>query len=209
MVQSGFQPSRVAVSQYWLATHLGCAIILFGFTLWSALEIYGAARAVPVAMTAKLRRSAAILTALIFVQMILGAFMSGIDAGHAFNTWPDYAGAWIPPGLYDLSPWWINHFENQALVHFQHRTVAFAVLLMVLYMYMAVPSSGADKPAFIAVFTLVGLTLTQFILGIVTVVAGVPLAVAAAHQICALLLFGSSLWLTYTLTRTDYAAASA
>jgi cytochrome c oxidase assembly protein subunit 15 len=202
MVQSGLEPSRVAVSQYRLAAHLGLAIILFGFTLWNALSAFGATRTANAQVARRYRGWAMGLCALIFVQMLLGAFMSGIDAGHAFNTWPDYAGAWIPPGLYDLSPWWINHFENQALVHFQHRTVAYAVLLLVLYLYMAVPNAGADRPAFVALFTMMGLTLTQFVLGIVTVVTGVPLAVAALHQICALMLFGASVWLVFALTLT-------
>lgn len=206
MVQSGLEPSRVAVSQYRLAAHLALAFVLFGLSLWTALEVMGAKRTANPALASRYRSLAIALVALIFIQMILGAFMSGLNAGHAFNTWPDYAGAMIPPGLYDLSPWWMNHFENQAMVHFQHRTVAYGVILLVLYLYVSMPNGGADKPAFTALFTLMGLTLMQFLLGIVTVVTNVPIPIAALHQICALMLFGASLWLVYTLSSNQAAS---
>jgi cytochrome c oxidase assembly protein subunit 15 len=122
MVQSGLSGTRVVVSQYRLAAHLGLAMILFGYIFWTALEVSGTART-HVALAERFRLPAVVLVALTFVQILLGALMAGIDAGRAFQTWPSYGGLWIPPGLYDLTPWWINHFKNLALVHFQHRTV--------------------------------------------------------------------------------------
>lgn len=92
MVQSGLEPSRVAVSQYRLAAHLGLAIVLFGYILWTALEVLAALRT-NIAALARLRPWAIALVALVFVQMLLGAFMAGLDAGRAFATWPTYGGA--------------------------------------------------------------------------------------------------------------------
>src|ERR1700682_4364989 len=103
MVQSGLSGERVAVSQYRLAAHLGMAMILFGYVFWTALEVAGAARS-RIAPAARFQTWASLLVALIFVQILLGAFMAGLDAGLAFSSWPTYAGAWIPRGLYDLSP---------------------------------------------------------------------------------------------------------
>jgi cytochrome c oxidase assembly protein subunit 15 len=206
MVQSGLTGARVAVSQYRLAAHLGLAIILFGYVFWTALEILGPPRT-GVANAARLRPWAVALAALIYVQMLLGAFMAGLDAGLAFSSWPTYAGAWIPPGLYDLNPWWINHFENPALVHFQHRTVGYVVAVMVAWLYIAMRRAHADRPARLAGIHVVLVTLVQVALGVFTVVTQVALPLAALHQICALALFGCALWWVYALgldTRPAY-----
>jgi cytochrome c oxidase assembly protein subunit 15 len=198
MVQSGLTGARVAVSQYRLAAHLGLAMVLFGYVFWTGLEISGARRS-NVERVARFQPFAAGLAALVFVQIILGAFMAGLDAGRAFSSWPTYAGAWIPPGLYDLSPWWINHFENHALVHFQHRTVGYAVAVAVIWLYVTLRRSGADRPLKIAGIHAVVLTALQIALGIFTVISFVALPLAALHQLCALALFGSVLWWAYTL----------
>ena len=198
MVQSGLTGARVAVSQYRLAAHLGLAMILFGYLLWTALEISGTRRT-RVGATARYQNWAVGLVALIFIQIILGAFMAGLDAGRAFSTWPTYAGMWIPVGLYDLSPWWINHFENHALVHFQHRTVGYIAALMVIWLYVVVRRAGADGPVRIAGIHAVVLTGVQIALGIFTVVSQVALPLAALHQICALAVFGAALWWAYAL----------
>jgi cytochrome c oxidase assembly protein subunit 15 len=105
----------------------------------------------------------------------------------------------VPPGLYDLSPWWINHFENHALVHFQHRTVGYVVAIMVAWLYLTLRRGGADRPLKIAGIHAVVLTLAQIALGIFTVVSMVALPLAALHQLCALALFGAALWWAYTL----------
>src|SRR5262245_20583311 len=148
MVQSGLTGASVAVSQYRLAAHLGLAIILFGYIFWTALEVAGAKRS-RVQAAAGLRQWALVFAGLVFIQMLLGAFVAGLDAGLAFSTWPTYGGAWIPAGLYDLSPWWLNHFENHALVHFQHRTVGYAVALMAVWLYLSMRPI-ADKPVNLA-----------------------------------------------------------
>ena len=197
MVESGLQPARVVVSQYRLAAHLGLAIVLFGYILWTAFEVMGTRRTANAAVAARFRNWAIVLTVLIFVQMLLGAFMAGLDAGIAFPTWPTYSGAWIPPGLYGLSPWWLNHFENPAMVHFQHRNVGYVVAALAVWLYVAMRRAGADRPARMAGIHVVLVTALQVALGIVTVVSFVSLPVAALHQICALALFGTALWLVY------------
>ncbi len=199
MVTTGFAPNRVAVSQYFLAAHLGLAVALFGFVLWTALEVLGA-RSTGVAALVRFKPWAIALAALVFIQMLLGAFMAGLNAGRAFDTWPTYAGAWIPPGLYDLSPWWINHFENPSLVHFQHRTVGYLIAILVVWLFVALRRASADKSVRIAAIHVFAFTALQIALGVLTVVYGVPLALAAAHQIVALALFGSAFWLAYSLT---------
>jgi cytochrome c oxidase assembly protein subunit 15 len=197
MVQSGLTDGRVVVSQYRLAAHLGLATILFGYVFWTALEIAGAARVSrPISVGAKI--SSLGLAALVFVQMLLGALMAGIHAGLAFNTWPSYAGRWVPLGIFNLSPWWRNHFENHAMVHFQHRMVGYLGALVAAVLFWHLKSAG--RPARIASIHVAALIAVQITLGVVTVVTSVALAPAALHQICALALFASALWWAYTLT---------
>lgn len=198
MVQSGLVEARVAVSQYRLAAHLGLAIILFGYILWTALEVVGARRT-EVGRAARFRALVFVFAGLIFVQMLLGAFVAGLDAGQAFSTWPTYAGAWVPGGLYDLSPWWINHFENHALVHFQHRTMGYVVAATAIWLYLSVRNIRPDKPLKIAGIHVVVLTALQIALGVFTVISGVALPLAALHQIVALALFACALWWAYAL----------
>jgi cytochrome c oxidase assembly protein subunit 15 len=200
MVQSGLEPSRVAVSQYRLAAHLGMAIILFGYILWTALNVIGAPRTRLMAGS-MLKGWTIALAALVFLQILLGALMAGIGAGHAFSDWPAYGGQWIPFGLYDLSPWWINHFENPVMVHFQHRNVGYLVALIVVGLYIAAKRLGADKPVRMASIHAVLLTALQIALGVATVMSGVSLPLAAAHQVCALVLFGTALWWVYVCSR--------
>src|SRR5258705_3184377 len=91
MVQSGLTGGRAAVSQYRLAAHLGLAMILFGYVFWTALEVVGARRT-HIAAAARFRGWGVALAVLVFVQILLGAFMAGLDAGLAFSSWPTYAG---------------------------------------------------------------------------------------------------------------------
>ena len=204
MVQSGLEGARVAVSQYRLAAHLGLAIILFGYVLWTAFEIMAARRS-SVAGASRFRLWVMMFAGLLFVQMLLGAFVAGLDAGQAFSSWPTYAGAWIPMGLYDLAPWWINHFENHALVHFQHRMLGYAVAIAAVWLFMSIRRIGPDKPLRLAGVHVAALTALQIALGIVTVVSGVALPLAALHQIVALALFACALWWAHTLGE-DHAA---
>jgi len=197
MVESGLTDGRIAVSQYRLAAHLGLATVLFGYVFWTALEIGGTGRC-RTTPARWLTLSAFGLSALVFVQMLLGALMAGLDAGLAFNTWPSYAGRWIPAGLFDLSPWWRNHFENHAMVHFQHRTVGYAVAVVAALLLWRL--AAVDRPAKLAGFHVAALIAVQIALGVFTVLSSVALPLAALHQICALALFASTLWWAYTLS---------
>ena len=196
MVQSGLV-GRVSVSQYRLAAHLGLAFLLFAYLLWTALEVLGAKRS-EWHGASRLRPIAIAAVVLVFVQILLGAIVAGLDAGHAFADWPTFGGRFLPPGLFDLAPWWINIFENHALAHFQHRNVGYlaTILMVVLYVW----TRRADKPARIAGINVAAIAMLQVLLGIMTVLTQVSLPLAALHQITALALIGATLWLVFVLT---------
>ena len=121
--------------------------------------------------------------------------------GLAFSTWPTYGGSSCRPGSTISSPWWINHFENHALVHFQHRTLGYVAALMAVWLYLSLRPI-ADKSLKLAGVHVVALVAIQIALGVFTVVSSVALPLAALHQIVALGLFACALWWAYVLKGT-------
>jgi cytochrome c oxidase assembly protein subunit 15 len=106
MVASGLV-DRPAVSHYRLAGHLVLAVVLYAYTVWLILQLgpQRHRRDDPAA-----RRWSALLIAWLFVVLVWGAFMAGLRAGASHNSFPTMSGYWIPPGLLELSPWWLNLF---------------------------------------------------------------------------------------------------
>ncbi|TAJ26633.1 MAG: heme A synthase [Reyranella sp.] len=176
MVASGLV-DRPAVSHYRLAAHLMLAVVLYAYTVWLILELgpHGARRD-----DGKTARKATALIGFLFVVMVWGAFMAGLRAGASHNTFPTMSGHWIPPGLFDLQPWWINLFENGTTIQFVHRWLAKLLVLGVLVMAWRAPRSETMAAAAMA--------FLQLGLGIATILTGVGIAVATLHQAGAVLL---------------------
>lgn len=200
MVKSGLDV-RTSVSQYRLAIHLGTAVILFGAVLWVALEyLRGRTHAKP----SKALTLAYWLSALIFVQMLLGALVAGLHAGKHFNTWPSMDGSLLPPGSF--SQGWLSIFENQGLAQFNHRLVAYIVAACVWVFWSWLRTRNPEsltRMVRLASTTLVAITAVQIVLGIETLLYQVPVSLGALHQVVAALLFGSALWLAFELRRSD------
>ena len=129
-----------------------------------------------------------------FIQIALGAFVAGMDAGQGYNTWPLMDGAIVPDGLGAMSPWYLNLFENALTVQFNHRVAAYIVLIWV-FAHAAV-TIARSEPGAIAVSAglLVVTALVQVIIGIATLLAHVPLSLALLHQGVAIVLFAVLLW---------------
>lgn len=176
MVASGLV-DRPSVSHYRLAAHLLAAVALYAYTVWLVLELS------PKEVRRGDRRTcreATGLMAFVFVVMTFGALMAGLRAGLMHNTFPTMSGYWIPPGMFDLSPWWINIFDNGTTVQFIHRWLAKLLALGVLAMAWRV-----RRPETYAAGAMV---LVQFCLGVATILSGVEIAVATIHQAGAVLL---------------------
>jgi cytochrome c oxidase assembly protein subunit 15 len=176
MVASGLV-ERPAVSHYRLAAHLMLAVVLYAYTVWLILELSPQQHSRDDGKTA---RKATALIAFLFVVMVWGAFVAGLRAGASHNTFPTMSGYWIPPGLLDLEPWWINLFENGTTIQFVHRWLAKLLVLGVVAMAWRTP-----RPETIAAAVL---ALLQLGLGIATILTGVSVAVATSHQAGAVLL---------------------
>ncbi|MDG1691084.1 MAG: COX15/CtaA family protein, partial [Alphaproteobacteria bacterium] len=127
MVASGLT-ERVDVSQYRLALHLGLALIIFACSLWLALSYWrGAKQMSKQGGLAKHGTMAAIIVVAVLMQSLLGALVAGINAGKTYTDWPLMDGEFIPSGLFDMQPFWLNFFESHLTVQFDHRMVAYAL----------------------------------------------------------------------------------
>jgi heme a synthase len=177
MVKSGLE-TRVSVSQYRLAIHLGVAIILLGVLVWTALDhLRGEARP-------RARWSLA-FAGLVYVQMLLGALVAGLHGGLVYNTWPSMNGHVLSEGPFG----WRSPFEDPGLAQFDHRLGAYAVVIAALALAFRIRSRSALVAAALALF--------QAMLGIFTLLMQAPIDLAAAHQLTAALLFCAAVWMAH------------
>ncbi len=197
MVQSGLA-GRVDVSQYRLAAHLALAVAIAGYAFWLALSI----RDKSVIAEAKASRtpSAAVkwgagaLAMLVYLQIAAGAFVAGLKAGHASNTWPLMNGELIPPGLDTFSPWYLNFFENPLTAQFTHRALAYTLAIFAVCFGLLIWRRPGARSLQTPVAALASAIFFQVALGVATILYGVPLAIALAHQANAIVVFGLALW---------------
>jgi heme a synthase len=183
MVASGLS-ERIEVSQYRLATHLVLALLIFAAIVWTLRRLDDGP---PLSAPTRLKFVSLVLLVLTFVQLYLGALVAGLRAGLVYNTWPDIDGGLIPSGarLWFEQPWWRNLFENTLTVQFEHRMTAYALfVLAALHAFDAV-ASRAGAAARGALWLLAAVTL-QAVLGILTLLNQVPIALALSHQAVAI-----------------------
>jgi cytochrome c oxidase assembly protein subunit 15 len=181
MVQSGLQ-DRVDVSQYRLSAHLVLASFLLAAVIWIALGL-GKNRSW---RRGSGQAGALLILGLIFLQIAAGGFVAGLDAGMGYNTWPKMDGRWLPQGLFIMQPKMLNLFENAMTVQFNHRVIAYVVLLVALvHAWRTFSMSGA-----ILVYAL----LVQMALGIFTLISHVQIALALSHQAGAMIVLALAIW---------------
>ncbi len=201
MVSSGLI-ERVDVSHYRLALHLTVAFLIFALLLWSAWTLPRQEPAeFPAPSTAGRRRAARALVALIFLQVVLGALVAGMKAGLVNNTWPLMDGRLIPSGLWVMSPWYLNPFENALAVQFNHRMVAYVIVAAVLWHAVSVLRAGDDSDAQTSALMLAGGVSAQALVGIWTLLAHVPLGLGLAHQGLAAIVAGLAMRHLFVVSR--------
>jgi heme a synthase len=199
MVQSGLVDDP-RVSQYRLAAHLGLAAAIYAAILWTALDLLrpaAAERGAP----AGLRRFSGALVGIVFVMMLSGALVAGIHAGLAYNTFPLMDGHVLPPEAFVLEPWLRNVFSNMALVQFDHRLIAWALALLVPWLWLRSRRDAPSARARRACDALLALLAVQIALGIATLLLKVPVPLAAAHQAGAMAVLTAALVAAHALRR--------
>ncbi|WP_279356862.1 COX15/CtaA family protein [Methylobacterium indicum] len=187
MVASGLQPGMIAVAPIKLALHLTLASGIYAGLVWLAA---GLDRKRDEVVPARLSRTALALMALVLVQVALGGLVAGSKAGLTYNTWPLMDGGLVPGGLFAGTPWIENFVDNVALVQFNHRLIAYALLALAIVHALdarrSAPGTGAARRA----TALAGLVAAQATLGVVTLLLAVPLWAGLAHQVAAMLVLG-------------------
>jgi heme a synthase len=206
MVASGLV-DRVDVSQYRLAAHMGLAVIIYAALVWVLLDIVRPPdRDAPAPW---LPAMAGGFVALVFATMLAGAFVAGLDAGMAYNTFPLMDGAVVPASYNALAPWWLNLFENHATVQFNHRALGMSVLAAAIGMWVWARRHMPSARTRVWLAAAAVLSVTQACLGIATLLLAVPIALAALHQWCAIALLTAGLGLWHELRGSGSLSPSA
>ena len=181
MVRSGLSGEMTDVSHFWLSIHLLTALFTLAGLVWTALDLRGlayTARSRP----ARLKPLTLGVSAVVFVQLLLGAWVAGLDAGLASDSWPLMQGRLVPE--YDSSRGFFYALTHDPyLLHFVHRWWAWAAVAALIVLARAVKRS--NRLASVSLHIAYG---TMILLGIGTVLSGVELWVAVAHQLVGALL---------------------
>jgi cytochrome c oxidase assembly protein subunit 15 len=181
MVKSGLVDDP-HVSQYRLAAHLGLAVLIYAFMLWTALGILRRDEDFASQRKSRFVTYTFILIIAVFVTMMSGAFVAGLKAGFTYNTFPLMAGQWVPDGMWSMTPIYMNFFENPTTVQFTHRLIAIATFLAIILLWFAPPRAALDRRQLLWLHAVGVVAVIQVALGISTLVLHVPVTLAALHQ---------------------------
>lgn len=188
MVSSGLS-ARTDVSHYRLAVHLLTALFILGGLVWTALDLKAFAKD-PASPAAKLTGFSAVVIGILFVQLLFGAWVAGLNAGYVSNSWPLMNDQWAPAGI-DTTKGMLYAFVNDPfLTHFVHRWWAWVAVIALIMLARKTKAAGA-RPASIAIHSAFGV---QILLGIATVMTGVNIILAVLHQAVGALVVAATVW---------------
>ncbi len=206
MVQSGLNDNDVYVSHIRLAVHFMAAMILISYALIFGLKL--SIQAAERIAQPELLKGAIVITALVFIQLVFGAFMAGLKAAATAPTWPDINGMIVPAGMFSHDSFFHTIIYSKIAVHFIHRTLAYLIVIfIVIWWVTAKPvsySSIFNKAKNLALF----FVISQVLLGIFTVINspkmvagkfGVFEWLAEIHQLTGMLLLLTMVAVLYIL----------
>jgi cytochrome c oxidase assembly protein subunit 15 len=190
MVQSGLA-ERTDVSHFRLSAHLLLALFIIAALVWTALDLRHLARTSESdkAAPARLTRAGLITALILFVQLLLGAWVAGLNAGYVSNSWPLMNDRLVPDGI----DWTLGadraFTHDPFLLHFLHRWWAWVVVAALVVFARRI--NPIDRRASIAIHSAFG---TQILLGIATVMTGMNIILAVLHQAVGALLVAAFAW---------------
>ena len=203
MVKSGLV-DEPRVSHFRLALHLAMAFAIFAALLWAALDVNRAGRSSIASLPPAYFNAYRGWFAVLCTQIVFGAFMAGLHGGLVYNTWPDMNGQFVPDDMWFISPWFMNIFSNIATVQFIHRSLALCLAAgFALWWYFSrhYVNNSAMRRLCLSVAVIIA---TQFTLGVLTLLHGVPLPLAWLHQLTGLILFAVGIMLLHYLCGVRY-----
>ena len=196
MVASGLV-NRVDVSHYRLSIHLLMAFLILSLIFWNFLKLKD------IETSNKININLAyFLVFLIFLQIVIGAFVSGMDAGQIYNSWPLMGNNYFPDDNELSNLFKLNVFDDPSLVQFIHRNLAYLILIVYLVIffnvYLKKISNLKKSVNIIGVFLIL-----QIVLGILTILNGAQIYIASMHQISSIFLVCSCIYLMFINRRTN------
>jgi cytochrome c oxidase assembly protein subunit 15 len=194
MVKSGLS-ERTDVSHYRLSLHLTLAFFIFVLLLWNYLKYkthqnFDSYRKLPFHLPM-------LFISLIFLQIIIGAFVSGLDAGQIYQSWPLMNKSYFPDDSNIKDLFSLNSFNRPSLVQFIHRNLAYIIILTFIITATIILRNKEFtymRTTILLVFASLSL---QVVLGIFTVLSGAQIIVASMHQIGSIILVTTSLILVF------------
>ncbi len=198
MVKSGLVED-ITVSHYRLSLHLSTAFIIISTIFWLLMNLtFNKNKSFFVAKNKNFLFQFFII--IIFAQIIIGAFVSGLDAGKIYQTWPLMGDNFFPNDIILKKTKDIFNFDSHSLVQFYHRNLAYLIIIYFLGLSLFIfkkKISGLYVPLLIVIFFL----SLQVMLGILTLISGLNIYLASAHQITSVLLVFSALNLYYSFAK--------
>ena len=197
MVSSGLI-DRVDVSHFRLSIHLIVAFIILSLILWNYFNLN---------VNRNLNENFNYFTIfiflfLIFSQITIGAFVSGMDAGQIYNSWPLMGSSFFPDDNEIMNILKISAFNDPSLVQFMHRNLAYIILIFYIFILFKIYKKKLVNLYF--AINLVGLLLfIQIILGIFTLLYGAQIMLASMHQISSIFLVSSSVYFLYLNSKSN------
>ena len=195
MVSSGLS-ARTDVSHYRLAVHLLTALIILGGLVWTALDLKILARN-PAAKPARLTGFAASVLAILFIQLLFGAWVAGLNAGYVSNSWPLMNDRFFPDGVDTAKGAFYALVNDPYLTHFVHRWWAWVAVIALVLLSRRARKAGV-RQASMAIHSAFGIMI---LLGIATVMSGVNIVLAVSHQAVGALVVASTVWGAHVLGR--------
>ncbi|MBF0272501.1 MAG: COX15/CtaA family protein [Magnetococcales bacterium] len=197
MVKSGLI-SDPHVSPYRLTAHLALAFLVYGWMLWTAMELFigaeGRPRGTPPDV---LKRFSLGIVTLVSVTVVSGGFVAGAKAGYGYNTFPLMHGQWIPDAYWEMQPAWHNFFENVATIQWNHRLLAtISFFSVVAYWFLGQRMTPPSRIR-VGLHLLLLAVSIQVLLGIATLLLHVPINLAWAHQVWSMALFTVAMFIHF------------
>ncbi len=191
MVSSGLV-DRVDVSHYRLAIHLMIAFIILSLILWNYLDLKNL-----VLQDKNINFNLSLFFLfLVYAQISIGAFVSGMDAGTIYNTWPLMGSTYFPDDNNINNLFTLSAFNDASLVQFLHRNLAYLIIFFYFFIFFKIYRN--DIKRLYGPINLIGFFLIiQVILGILTLLNGAQIYLASMHQISSIFLVSSCIYFLY------------
>ena len=195
MVSSGLV-DRVDVSHFRLSIHLLIAFLILSLIFWNYLKtkvINNNTRRISVFLPL-------IFLIFVFIQIVVGAFVSGMDAGKIYNSWPLMGNTYFPNDNDFRDLFRLSAFSDPSLVQFMHRNLAYLIMFFYFFIFYKIYKNKIYD-LYKSINILGIFIILQIILGIYTVIYGAQLYIAAMHQLSSIFLVSSCIYFFYINTR--------